>query len=187
MIFSQDSVPSSRVCLAEVLVPADLGGPDPARLRHRKSLKLMDTRTRLLLSAAHAALDNPAVMAVMENTTPEQRAVVVRVGAPALSEPVGTVLRAHAGSNWDDPDRVEAVLHDLPPLSLLEWLPNMPAAHLAIELSARGPNQTLASGTEDASDVARCLAALWLESGRAALVFAADTDPGSGCRLAVWI
>jgi 3-oxoacyl-(acyl-carrier-protein) synthase len=75
----------------------------------------------------------------------------------------------------------EAVpFRDLEPFWLLHQLPNLPAAHLAIESGWRGPCQTFALGRESslASGPAGGQARRWLERGEARCVIVGRVASG---------
>lgn len=93
-----------------------------ALLRRPKAWKAMEVRARLLLLASFRAADAAGGFSGWE----ESGGIAVEVGAT--------------------PEQRVVSFRDLDPLWLLRQLPNMPAAHLAIESSWKGPCQTFAAG-----------------------------------------
>lgn len=141
-----------------VTMPETVPAFDPARLRHRKLLKVMDSRTRGLIAAAQAAAD----AAGLPHPVGPRCALCVGLAASSLGRETWT----------PDPSA-------LPPLWMLEWLPNMPAAHLALQLGAGGPAHTFAAPESTLWDEALALARGWLEAGEADCVLAATDSPGA--------
>jgi len=125
---------------------------DPARLRQRKLLKVMDSRTRSLVAAAQAAAD----AAGLPYPAGPRCALCVGLEASSLGQESWTGTAA-----------------DLPPLWMLTWLPNMPAAHLALQLGAGGPAHTFSCSSGQLWDEALTLSREWLEAGEADRVLAA--------------
>jgi 3-oxoacyl-(acyl-carrier-protein) synthase len=128
-------------------------------LRHRKSWKVMDTRTRLALGAALQA-------AAMAGISPDRSegGVALGVGWTGPDEPLMASLAGRAENPQQDGAWMRLLEKELPPLWLLERLPNMPAAHLAIQFQACGPCHTNATARA-AGLQAIALAARWIASG----------------------
>lgn len=128
-------------------------------LRHRKSWKLMDTRTRMALGAALQA-------AAMAGISPDRSegGVALGVGWSGPDEPLMASLAAQAENPRQDGAWMRLLEKELPPLWLLERLPNMPASHLAIQFQAGGPCHTSAAARASGLQ-AVALAARWIASG----------------------
>jgi 3-oxoacyl-(acyl-carrier-protein) synthase len=141
-----------------IIAPPAVPPFDPTRLRHRKLLKVMDSRTRDLIAAAQAAAD---------------AAGLTHPAGPRCAIGVGLAHSSLGRENWT-PDPAA-----LPPLWMLEWLPNMPAAHLALQLGAGGPTHTFAAPESALWDEALELARSWLASGEADCVLAASAGAGA--------
>lgn len=118
--------------------------PRPS-FRIPKALKLCDRRTRLAVAAARDAVTD----AGLEGTVaPDELGVILGtsgsdLGAEELSHAVSGAGVAVAS---DIPLFSRRVLEGLSPLWLLVHLPNMTAAHVAIQSGARGPNNTVMTG-----------------------------------------
>lgn len=135
-----------------IILPEGAPALDPARLRQRKLLKVMDSRTRSLLAAAQAAAD-----------------------AAGLPYPAGPRCAVCLGLEDSSLGR-EAWTGDaasLPPLWMLTWLPNMPAAHIALQLGAGGPVHTFSISSGQLWQEALVLSREWLTAGEADCVLAA--------------
>jgi 3-oxoacyl-(acyl-carrier-protein) synthase len=121
-------------------------------LRAPKAWKAMETRARLLFLASFRAADAAGGFLGWE----EDGGIAVEVGTST--------------------EQALVPFRDLDPLWLLRQLPNMPAAHLAIESGWKGPCQTFAAGNASrrleggaAADQAR----RWLRRGEARRVVVA--------------
>jgi 3-oxoacyl-[acyl-carrier-protein] synthase II len=111
---------------------------------HRKSLKIMGRAMRFAVAAASMAMDDSGLDP--KSLNPEQVGVVMGTGlvpvdleglAPALRETYdrnGTFQTALLGLHGSNA---------LFPLWILQYLPNMVAAHISMALNARGPNSTI--------------------------------------------
>lgn len=128
-------------------------------LRHRKSWKVMDTRTRMALGAALQA-------AAMAGISPDRSegGTALGVGWAGPDEPLMASLAAQAENPQQDGAWMRMLEKELPPLWLLERLSNMPASHLAIQFQAGGPCHTSAAARA-AGLQAVALAARWVASG----------------------
>jgi len=141
--------------------------------RAPKALKLTDRQTRLAVIAAVQA----AAAAGWSDADADDLGVVIGTsGADLRFDEI-----AHALVDTD-PDAAEdpvpfgrAILDGLTPLWGLTVLPNMPSAHVAIQLGARGPNSTVMTGWA-AGLQAIAEAALWIEDGEAERVLAGGAD-----------
>jgi 3-oxoacyl-[acyl-carrier-protein] synthase II len=141
--------------------------------RAPKALKLTDRQTRLAVIAATQA----AGCAGWTDGDADDLGVVIGTsGADLRFDEI-----AHALVDTD-PDAAEdpvafgrAMLDGLTPLWGLTVLPNMPSAHVAIQLGARGPNSTVMTGWA-AGLQAIAEAALWIHAGEASRVLAGGAD-----------
>lgn len=138
-----------------------------ARLRQRKSLKLMGPETQSLLAAALLASDR----AGWDDTPQPGCGVCVSAPPPVFPTPVPPEAGPASAfpSAW-------------PPLWLLGCLPNMAASHLAIQFQASGPCHTLATTNWDSLTG---LARSWIENGEAARVIVAGRMADGRVRAAV--
>lgn len=147
-----------------------------SRLRRRKAWKTMDRRAELLSAAALEAVG--------------QAGLEVGVGASELGVSVGV------GSSSYEPEELTqafergrefeggleghgavagTLMRNLNPLWLLKTLPNMAAAHLAIEMGARGPSYTTGCGRL-AGGHAILEGAGWIQRGEAEVVIAGAVE-----------
>jgi 3-oxoacyl-(acyl-carrier-protein) synthase len=145
-------------------------GPDPTRMRQRKSLKVMDQGTRCLLRAAIEAL----ALAQLPDPIGPTCGICLGVdggdlGAHALQHIQGT---AHPGTSPTD-----SWMEHLTPLWMLEWLPHMPASHLAIQAGAGGPCHTFSSPGPLIRE-ALSLTFDWIQQGEADLALASSLHHG---------
>lgn len=138
-----------------------------ARLRQRKSLKLMGPETQSLLAAALLATDRAGLDPVAQPGC----GICVSAPPPAFPAPVP-----------QGPGEASAILTQWPPLWLLGCLPNMAASHLAIQFQASGPCHTLATTNWD---ILTRLAGSWIDTGEAARVIVAGRMADGRVRAAV--
>ncbi len=140
--------------LAEGGVVADL---QPKRfLTRRKDLKLMSRDARLAVAAGVLAVQDGG----LEPGADEALGLFAGVGHEKgeIDDVLPAVAAARDGARLSVARLAERGLSRLNPLASLRTLPNMPLAHLAIRLSARGPNLALspdAAATELALEEAR--------------------------------
>jgi len=148
----------------------------------RKSSKLMSRATLFAVAAAgmarqHAELGSDAI-------DPERLGVVVGAGGmgptdldllTAQAEATIEAAREGATGRWDIPTFVRAFTARTNPLAPLRGLPNLAAAHVAIQHGARGPNATITTaccaGTQAIGEGMRLI-----ERGDADVVLAGGTD-----------
>lgn len=154
---------------------AEVSGFDArAHFRKPKALKLTDRRTRLAVAAAAMAVDDAGLPAEA------LEAAGVLLGTASSDLLAADLARALA----PDPDRRSAVdvpffagrvLDGLNPLWLLQVLPNLASAHVAIQLGARGPNSTAmtdaAAGLQAIGE-----AAAWIAADECDVVVAGGAD-----------
>jgi 3-oxoacyl-(acyl-carrier-protein) synthase len=105
-----------------------------ARLRNRKSVKLMGPEIQSLLAAALAATDQAGWTDPVD--TMDARCGIC-VAAPTPTFP--------ASPSHFEGAAAPAILKEWPPLWLLGCLWNMAASHMAIQFQASGPCHTLAT------------------------------------------
>jgi len=105
-----------------------------ARLRNRKSLKLMGPEIQSLLAAALAATDQ-AGWTDPGDKMDARCGICLAAPAPTFPSP------PHLFQGPSAP----AILKEWPPLWLLGCLWNMAASHMAIQFQASGPSHTLAT------------------------------------------
>lgn len=152
--------------------------PPPPVLRHQpKLLRLMNLRTRQILRAALEA----ARLADLPTPAGPECAVVVGLSQSTLGAPDLAAALAHhphlpAFQAWQT---------EIPPLWMLHWLPNLTAAHLAIQLGASGPAHTLAAPSPTLWQETTTLAREFLEAHDARTVLTA-IDAGDYFQAAVF-
>lgn len=159
------------VTTASIEISSDDGAWTPPAFPQRKWLKIMDKRTRVLVgliveAATRAGLPRPAgpgcgiCIGLDAMETVHEAPARARQAAPDL--PLAGALEAH-----------------LPPLWMLEWLPNMPASQAALQTGASGPCHTLAETSgPSGSTSAFTLARQWITAGEADVVLAAACTGG---------
>lgn len=124
---------------------AEIAEFEPLRyLKQRKLLKVMSRDIQLGVSAASLAVSDARL--TVGSVDPDRLGVVF--GAGRISSPPQELADAAAQCLRDDGTFDfslfgEECLSRISPLWLLPQLPNMPAAHVAIEHDARGPNNTI--------------------------------------------
>jgi 3-oxoacyl-[acyl-carrier-protein] synthase II len=129
---------------------------------HRKSAKIMSRAMRFGVAAAGLAVKDSGLELDKEN--PERVGVVLGTGiVPADLTELGPLL---CGSYDADgqlrPERLGQKGHNLFPLWILKYLPNMVAAHISMIHGAQGPNSTIttacAAGTQAVGEAFRLIA-----------------------------
>jgi 3-oxoacyl-[acyl-carrier-protein] synthase II len=156
---------------------AEVAGFDPRpHFRAPKALKLTDRTTQLAVAAAAMALDHagwPGGEALAERL-----GVLIGTSSSDLQAPdLAGALQSDGAPTavLDIPVFAERILSRLNPLWLLINLPNMPSAHVAIQLGARGPNSTImtdwVAGNQSIGE-----AADWIRGGEADAVLAGGAD-----------
>ncbi|MGE5176072.1 MAG: beta-ketoacyl-[acyl-carrier-protein] synthase family protein [Hyphomicrobiales bacterium] len=148
-----------------------------AFVRNRKSVKLMGRATRFAVAAATLALADAALE--VGDRDPGRFAVVHGSGGVGLHDLPHTrslaALVNDLGTHGSEGDLVEFATRRLNPLTPLMMLPNITAAHIAIEHGFRGENQTICtactSGTQAIGEALRLL-----RDGRADVVLAGGSD-----------
>ncbi len=147
----------------------------------RKALKVMSRELQMGYSAAMMALE--AAKVERGQLAPESIGTVfgseMFYGPP--EEAADTVKAVNAVADIrtiDDGELIKlwgaAVQHNLFPLWMLKYLPNMPACHVGIAIDAQGPNNTLV--LDDTSALAAVIeAAMVIQRGHAELMVAGGT------------
>lgn len=147
-----------------------------AHFRQPKALKLTDRTTQFAVVAASMALAQGAWPD--DDAMAERLGVIIGVsGSDLQAEDVARALRSDGAPTpvHDIPVFAEQILSRLNPLWLLVNLPNMPSAHVAIQLGARGPNSTVMTDWVAGSQ-AIGEAADWIRHGDADAALAGGTD-----------
>lgn len=155
---------------------AEVGAFDArAHFRKPKALKLTDRRTRLAVAACATAVADAGIC----GEALEGAGVLLgTASSDLLAADLARALAPDPGrrSATDVPFFAGRVLDGLNPLWLLQVLPNLASAHVAIQLGARGPNSTAmtdaAAGLQAIGE-----AASWIAGGEcdAAVAGGADT------------
>jgi 3-oxoacyl-[acyl-carrier-protein] synthase II len=156
---------------------AEVSGFDPrSHFRVPKALKLTDRTTQFAVAAAAMALGHAGWPG--DETRGERLGVLIGVSGSDLQvQDLAGALRSGAAPLpvADIPVFAERILSRLNPLWLLVNLPNMPSAHVAIQLGARGPNSTVMTDWVAGSQ-AIGEAADWIRAGEADAVLAGGAD-----------
>lgn len=146
-------------------------------LKSPKAMKLMDRRARLLRVAAERS-----DISLLQSVVSDRRGLILDVGPHSVqrdpfeelfssvnfASPEGESILQHEGGKV-----VSAIGDEMPPLWLLQHLPNMPAGNLAIELEISGPSQTMGMDQSLQLPYAEMLvseAVAWLHEGKADVV-----------------
>lgn len=162
---------------AEVRVPdADLA----AWVEPRKSVKLMSRAA--LFAVAAAAMARRQAQLGPDDVDPLRLGVVAGAGGMGptdldlLATQAGAAIdSAGAGGGWDIPAFARIFSERTNPVNTLRGLPNIAAAHVAIQHDARGPNATITTaccaGTQAIGEGFRLI-----QRGDADVVLAGGTD-----------
>ncbi len=147
-----------------------------------KMVKHMSRASQFAVVAAELARRHARL--AVDDVDPERIAVCVGAGGMGpvdldmLAGQANAVLRAAArtgGSEFDIPAFARAYAEQVNPIVSLRGLPNLAAAHVAIQQGARGPNYTVTtactSGTQAIAQGMRMI-----QAGDADVVFAGGTD-----------
>jgi 3-oxoacyl-[acyl-carrier-protein] synthase II len=151
---------------------------DPeAYISNRKSIKLMSRATQFAVAASTLALEDAGLHP--NQRVPERCGVVHGAGGVGLHDldyldamkAIATELSRGAA----EPNVIELACRHLNPLTPLKMLPNVAAAHIAIEHGFRGESHTVCtactSGTQAIGQALRIL-----REGRADLILAGGSD-----------
>jgi 3-oxoacyl-[acyl-carrier-protein] synthase II len=180
LITAFDSAGLDTRIAAEVPNGGDLAG----WVEPRKAVKLMSRAALFAVAAAgmarrHARLERDAV-------SPRRLGVVVGAGGMGptdldlLATQAGAAIdaaRENGNHGWDIPAFARLFAQRTNPVATLRGLPNLAAAHVAIQHDARGPNSTITTaccaGTQAIGEGLRLL-----QRGDADVVLAGGTDAG---------
>ena len=156
---------------------AEVSGFEPRPyFRVPKALKLTDRTTQFAVAAAAMALEQAAWPG--DDTLGERLGVLIGVsGSDIQVQDLAGALQSDRAPLpvADIPVFADRILSRLNPLWLLVNLPNMPSAHVAIQLGARGPNSTVMTDWVAGSQ-AIGEAADWIRAGDADAVLAGGAD-----------
>lgn len=156
---------------------AEVSGFDPrSHFRAPKALKLTDRTTQLAIAAAAMALNHSGWPG--GDALGERLGVLIGTSSSDLqATELASALKSDGAPTavLDIPVFAERILSGLSPLWLLVNLPNMPSAHVAIQLGARGPNSTIMTDWV-AGNQAIGEAADWIRGGEADAVLAGGAD-----------
>lgn len=130
--------------------------------QHRKSLKIMRRASRFAVGAAGLALQDSGLD--MDKINPERLGVIVGTGLVPIDIPeIAPVLASAIDNDGKFQEKLigEQGLKGIPPLWLLQYLPNMIAAHISLVYEAQGPNNTIttacAAGTQAVGEAFRLI------------------------------
>jgi 3-oxoacyl-[acyl-carrier-protein] synthase II len=156
---------------------AEVSGFDPRpHFRVPKALKLTDRTTQFAVAAAAMALELAGWP--KDDTWSDRLGVLIGVSGSDLQvQDLAGALRSDGAPVpvADIPVFADRILSGLNPLWLLVNLPNMPSAHVAIQLGARGPNSTVMTDWVAGSQ-AIGEAADWIRAGDTEAVLAGGAD-----------
>ncbi|NBO92018.1 MAG: beta-ketoacyl-[acyl-carrier-protein] synthase family protein [Planctomycetia bacterium] len=145
--------------------------------KDRKQLKLMVRTIQLAVAAARVARDDAAL--TTEAIAPERLGVMMGTGViPGDPGELGPAARRCMNESGDGIDLIRwgrDGLEAIPPMWMLNHVPNMPACHVAILHNARGPNNTLIQ-YDAAALFAIIEARRTIQRGAADAVLAGGTD-----------
>jgi 3-oxoacyl-[acyl-carrier-protein] synthase II len=161
-------------------VPEDFDGT--SWVEPRKLTKLMSRPA--LFAVAAAAMARREARLVTSDVDPERVGVVMGAGGMGTTDNDLLAVQARAvlesggsvrNGDWDVPAFARVFSARTNPLATLRGLPNLAAAHVAIQQNARGPNSTITTactaGTQAIGEGLRLI-----QRGEADVVFAGGTD-----------
>lgn len=169
--FDTDQYPTNFACVVDdsALEPA-------AFLANRKSLKLMSRATRFAMAAAALAFEDAKL--ARADRSPLRCGVVHGAGGVGLHDQDHLETLREVSARMDDGRHgslLDLARAHMNPLTPLKMLPNITAAHLAIEHDLRGENSTVCtactSGTQAVGEAMRAL-----RHGRADVMLAGASD-----------
>lgn len=147
---------------------------DPEKFVHRKTLKVMSRE----IQSAYAATDLALKHAGLAKGTVDPDRIGIVLGSEMLYGKIDELVEAFRHCTPDDRFHFEqwgkAAMHDIFPLWMLKYLPNMAACHVGIAHDARGPNNTITQG-ENSSLMAIMEAASYIQRGLADVAIAGGT------------
>lgn len=146
-------------------------------VRHPKSTKLMSRATRFAMGAAAMALGDTKANGAGKD--PSRWGVAHGAGGVGLHDldylEAIRAMTSELGTEATGFDWMEAAKRHMNPLLPLKMLPNIAAAHIAIEHDLRGENQTVCTAcTSGTQAIGHALTAL--RDGRADLMLAGGSD-----------
>lgn len=151
---------------------------DPEKYVHRKTLKVMSRE----IQSAYAATDLALKDAGLAKGAVDPDRIGIVLGSEMLYGKIDELADAFRHCTADNQFHFEqwgkVAMHDIFPLWMLKYLPNMAACHVGIAHDARGPNNTITQG-ENSSLMAIMEAASYIQRGLADVAIAG----GTGSRL----
>ena len=167
---------------AEAEMPFHIGARirdfDGEKFVHRKTLKVMSREIQAAYAAADLALKHAGL--AKGSIDPDRLSVVL--GSEMLYGKIEELVDAFRHCMDEHQFRFEkwgnAAMHDIFPLWMLKYLPNMAACHIGIAHDARGPNNTIMQG-ENSSLMALMEATSYIQRGLADVVLTG----GAGSRI----
>jgi 3-oxoacyl-[acyl-carrier-protein] synthase II len=147
---------------------------DPEKFVHRKTLKVMSRE----IQSAYAATDLALKHAGLAKGAVDPDRIGIVLGSEMLYGKIDELADAFRHCTSDQKFHFEqwgkAAMHDIFPLWMLKYLPNMAACHVGIAHDARGPNNTITQG-ENSSLMAVMEAASYIQRGLADVAIAGGT------------
>lgn len=147
---------------------------DPEKYVHRKTLKVMSREIQSAYAAADLALQHAGL--AKGAIDPDRFGIVL--GSEMLYGKIDELADAFRHCAPDEKFHFDrwgkAAMHDIFPLWMLKYLPNMAACHVGIAHDARGPNNTIMQG-ENSSLMALMEAASYIQRGLADVAIAGGT------------
>jgi len=147
---------------------------DAEKFVHRKTLKVMSRE----IQSAYAATDLALKHAGLAKGAVDPDRLGIVLGSEMLYGKIDELADAFRHCTADGQFHFEqwgkAAMHDIFPLWMLKYLPNMAACHVGIAHDARGPNNTITQG-ENSSLMAVMEAASYIQRGLADVAIAGGT------------
>jgi 3-oxoacyl-[acyl-carrier-protein] synthase II len=147
---------------------------DGEKFVHRKTLKVMSRE----IQSAYAATDLALKHAGLAKGAVDPDRVGIVLGSEMLYGNIAELQEAFRHCTEEQRFHFErwgkAAMHDIFPLWMLKYLPNMAACHVGIAHDARGPNNTITQG-ENSSLLAIMEAASYIQRGLADVAIAGGT------------
>jgi 3-oxoacyl-[acyl-carrier-protein] synthase II len=147
---------------------------DAEKFVHRKTLKVMSRE----IQSAYAATDLALKHAGLAKGAVDPDRIGIVLGSEMLYGKIEELADAFRHCTPDARFHFEqwgkAAMHDIFPLWMLKYLPNMAACHVGIAHDARGPNNTITQG-ENSSLMAVMEAASYIQRGLADVAIAGGT------------
>lgn len=147
---------------------------DPEKFVHRKTLKVMSRE----IQSAYAATDLALKHAGLAKGAMDPDRFGIVLGSEMLYGKIDELADAFRHCTEEQRFHFEqwgkSAMHDIFPLWMLKYLPNMAACHVGIAHDARGPNNTIMQG-ENSSLMAVMEAASYIQRGLADVAVAGGT------------